>query len=69
VEIVHREANQILGRTGQFGFREYFDRYIRDERHFANAVQYIHENPVKAGLVENPEDWPFSSASHPREAE
>ncbi|MDY6877083.1 MAG: transposase [Chloroflexota bacterium] len=56
------KANQILGRSGRFWFPEYFDRYIRDECHFANAVHYIHENPVKAGLVEKPEAWPFSSA-------
>jgi REP element-mobilizing transposase RayT len=59
-----KEANRILGRTGRFWFREYFDRYIRDERHFANAVRYIHHNPVNAGLVDTPEDWPFSSARH-----
>lgn len=56
------KANQILGRSGRFWYHEYFDRYIRDERHFANAVRYIHENPVKAGLVEKPEEWLFSSA-------
>jgi REP element-mobilizing transposase RayT len=42
--------------------REYWDRYIRDERHFASAVAYIHNNPVKARLVARPEDWPWSSA-------
>jgi len=42
--------------------REYWDRYIRDERHFQKAVSYIHENPVKAGLVGKAEDWPWSSA-------
>ncbi len=56
------EANRILGRSGRFWFPEYFDRYIRNERHFDNAVHYIHDNPVKAGLVGQPEDWPFSSA-------
>ena len=25
-------------------------------------IQYIHANPVRAGLVENPIDWPYSSA-------
>ena len=58
-----KEANRILGRTGRFWSREYFDRCIRDERHFANAVRYIDNNPVKAGLVAAPEDWPFSSAA------
>jgi REP element-mobilizing transposase RayT len=42
--------------------REYWDRYIRDERHFAAAVGYIHENPVKARLVKLPQDWRWSSA-------
>ncbi len=41
--------------------REYFDRYIRDAGHFANTVEYIHENPVKAGLVRNAEEWRYSS--------
>ncbi len=58
-----KEANRILGRTGQFWFREYFDRYIRDERHLGRAIRYIHNNPVKAGLADKPEDWLFSSAS------
>ena len=57
-----KQANQILGRTGQFWYRDYFDRYIRDERHFWAAVNYIHNNPVKAGLVQKPPDWPYSSA-------
>ncbi len=42
--------------------REYWDRYIRDEEHFHSAVDYIHQNPVKAGLCERAEDWPWSSA-------
>jgi putative transposase len=56
------EANKILKRDGKFWFHDYFDRYVRDERHFANVVRYIHENPVKAGLVEKATDWRFSSA-------
>jgi len=31
--------------------REYWDRFIRNQRHFEQAVEYIHQNPVKAGLV------------------
>jgi REP element-mobilizing transposase RayT len=57
------KANHILRRAGRFWSPGYFDRYIRNERHFANAVTYIHNNPVKAGLVESPEEWIFSSAS------
>jgi REP element-mobilizing transposase RayT len=55
-------ANGVLARTGAFWHREYIDRFIRDERHMAHTVRYIHANPVKAGLVQRAEDWPFSSA-------
>jgi len=42
--------------------REYWDRFIRDERHYQATIEYIHNNPVKAGLVPRAEDWPWSSA-------
>ncbi len=45
-----------------FGAREYYDRYIRDDRHFAQIVAYIEQNPVKAGLVESAGSWKFSGA-------
>lgn len=44
---------------------EFWDRYMRDEAHFDRSKRYIHRNPVKAGLVKRPEDWPWSSASRP----
>jgi len=43
--------------------RDYWDRYIRNENHLAASIEYIHNNPVKAGLVENITDWPWSSAA------
>lgn len=57
-----QEANKIMGRTGQFWQHESFDRYIRDNKHFASVVKYIEENPVNAGLCTLPEEWEFSSA-------
>jgi REP element-mobilizing transposase RayT len=56
------EANRILHRHGQFWMEEYFDRFIRNEKHFANTVRYIEDNPVKAKLCKRAADWPFSSA-------
>ena len=56
------KANKILGRTGTFWMREYHDRYIRDEQHYRNAINYIDNNPVKAGLAATPEAWPWGSA-------
>jgi putative DNA methylase len=56
------EANKLLGRKGAFWMRESFDRFIRDDEHFAGAKRYIHNNPVKAGLCTAPSDWEFGSA-------
>ncbi len=55
-------ANRLLGRSGAFWARDYFDRYVRDDRHLAAVVRYIDNNPVKARLAESPEGWPFGSA-------
>jgi len=67
-EIVHswksftaHECNKLVNRTGKFWEREPFDRYIRNQRHFHNAVAYIESNPVKAGLCQDPRDWWWSS--------
>lgn len=57
-----KEANKVLGRSGHFWSKEYFDRYIRDGEHFARTRRYIEKNPVKAGLCEAPENWEFGSA-------
>jgi REP element-mobilizing transposase RayT len=53
------EANKILRRKGQFWLEDYFDRYIRSEKHFRKTVEYIENNPVKAKLCKKPSDWPF----------
>ena len=58
------EANKLLNRRGQFWQHEPFDRYIRDRRHFVSVIEYIENNPVKAGLCAKPQDWRFSSAYH-----
>ncbi|MBK8812987.1 MAG: transposase [Acidobacteria bacterium] len=56
------EANKILNRSGQFWQHEPFDRYIRNQRHYVNVIDYIENNPVKAGLCRNRSDWRYSSA-------
>ncbi len=57
-----KEANRILNRKGRFWSREYFDRFIRDRKHFASTIAYIESNPVKARLCNSPEEWPYGSA-------
>jgi REP element-mobilizing transposase RayT len=45
-----RQVNKLLTRSGHFWQRDYFDRLVRDEKHFANCVRYIRRNPEKARL-------------------
>ena len=55
------EANKVLQRTGDFWMEEYYDRYIRDINHFNNAVRYIDNNAVNAGLVRSAKDYAYCS--------
>jgi putative transposase len=40
-----------------------FGSYVMDEPHLLAAVRYVETNPVRAGLCERPEQWPWSSAA------
>jgi REP-associated tyrosine transposase len=61
-------ANLILSRTYQrFWQDESFDRWVRTPAEGEKIRKYIENNPVAAGLVTRPEDWPWSSASRPIE--
>ena len=60
---MERNAKLVLGVPGKrFWMREYWDRYIRNEDHLRTVIDYIHRNPVTAGLCLLPEQWRWSSA-------
>lgn len=59
---IAKAANAVLGRTGQFWQEDYFNRYIRNGRHYSAAPDYNEMNPVIAGLCKRKEDWRFGSA-------
>ena len=56
---IHKVRNQRM-EIWQVGF---YDWTIRDHNDWQVKVEYIHDNPVRAKLVQKPEDWPYSSAS------
>ena len=56
-EIHAQRGNKI--QIWQTGFHDWT---IRDGEDYRTKVRYIHMNPVRARLVEKPEDWPFGSA-------
>jgi putative transposase len=43
-------------------WQERFHSFVMDEPHLLAAVRYVERNPVRAGLCETAEQWPWSSA-------
>ncbi len=62
-----KAINKVFNRSGKVWMSEYFDRYIRDLNHFDKVINYIHNNPVKAGLVSDPSQFHWSSAYEKRD--
>ena len=48
-------------RKGSLFFNRFKRKTISDEKYLAKLIHYLHYNPVEAGLVNNIEDWKFSS--------
>ena len=55
-----RRANALIGREGQFWHHERYDHEVRDEGEWRRIVTYVLNNPVKAGLVDDWQDWPWN---------
>lgn len=58
-----RRINTLIGRKGKFWQEGFYDHAIRNHGEFDRILAYIHNNPVKVGLVEKPELWPYSTAN------
>ena len=43
----------------------YKSRYVKDEKYYLTLKAYIEKNPVRANLIKEEEDWPYSSQSLP----
>lgn len=59
-----RLANLVLERTGKpFWQYETYDHLIRNSDELNRVIKYIERNPVRAGLAQTIEEWPWSSAA------
>ena len=56
-------AKKELSFNHEIWLGDYNEHRVKDASDYAEHVRYIHENPVKAGLVTKPEEFRFSSAS------
>lgn len=55
-----RIANDFLKRKRQFWQHESYDHFVRDTAELNRIRRYILNNPVKAGLVSEWAEWPWS---------
>ena len=56
------ECNKVRGQAGTFWQDESYDHCVRDEEELGRIIEYIEMNPVRAGLVREAHQWPYSSA-------
>jgi len=62
--VTAREGNLAMGRTGNhFWQRESYDHWVRNSEEHGRIAAYIENNPVKAGLVREAVEYPWSSAA------
>ncbi|MCI0366572.1 MAG: hypothetical protein L0Y44_12175 [Phycisphaerales bacterium] len=54
------EIQNLRGCCGPLWQDESFDRIIRNDEEYLEKWNYVWTNPVKAGLVPHPEDYPFT---------
>ena len=52
-----RSINKVLGTSGPVWQEESFDHVLRSQESLQEKLEYIRQNPVRRGLVKNPEDY------------
>ena len=53
------KINKLRGRKGALWQARYHSRLLRNKKEFTKMMKYIIENPLRAKLVDNPEDYPY----------
>ena len=56
-----RKVNRLASKDGSFWQAGFYDEAIRSEEQLYRQLEYLHENPVKAGLVAAPNEYVYSS--------
>lgn len=54
-----RGVNKLTETSGPVWQEESFDHVTRDDASLEEKLEYIRQNPVRRGLVERPEDYPW----------
>jgi putative transposase len=55
-------ARKLFPRIGTIWARRFDDLVVLSDKQYRIKLKYIHDNPVRRGLVNEPTDWRWSSA-------
>ncbi|HEY8993990.1 MAG TPA: transposase [Lacunisphaera sp.] len=62
--IAAKRINQAQHGRGAIWQPDYFDRFLRSLHDYSEKWQYVALNPVRKGLTETPEAWPYRGTIH-----
>jgi putative transposase len=58
-----RECRRMTKIRGRIWQRRFYDHVIRDEKDLRTKLDYLHGNPVRSGIIEDPVEYQWSSLS------
>ena len=61
-----KALKQELGLVGSVWQKGFFDHLLRSSESYSEKWEYVRNNPVRAGLADSPEKWPFYGHVHYR---
>jgi putative transposase len=59
-KVVAATASPAGRRLQKMWQRRFFDHVLRNEESYAQKWEYVRDNPVRAGFVQNADDWPYA---------
>jgi len=64
LKLFEESAEGLNDQSKKLWIKRFDDEVIRDQQMFWTKLNYIHNNPIKAGLVNRAEDYKYSSAGN-----
>jgi putative transposase len=66
LQVLKQQTSRKLKMSGEthFWLPRYHAFNVHNEEKRVEKLRYLHRNPVRRGLVETPQDWPWSSFRH-----
>jgi putative transposase len=49
----------LIRRSNRIWQRGHWDRQMRGREHYDDRWEYVRQNPVRAGLLRSPDQWPW----------